>query len=60
MEHIMHQLTHDLPVTMEAPGTKVHNATWGGMAVGYVDMPAGTDFTPLFAGLPDDACPCPH
>ena len=60
MENIMHQLTHDLPVTMEAPGTKVHNANWGGMVVGYVELPAGADFTPLFVGLPNDACQCPH
>jgi hypothetical protein len=56
----MHQLTHDLPVTMEAPGTKMSDANWGGMAVGYRELPAGTDFTPLLEGLPDDACQCPH
>ena len=56
----MHQLTQDLPVTMEAPGMKVHNANWGGMVVGYFELPAGTDFTPLLQGLPDDACQCPH
>lgn len=60
MENIMRQLMQDLPVTMEAPGTKVHNANWGGMVVGYLELPAGTDFTPLFEGLPDDACQCPH
>lgn len=32
----------------------------GGMAVGYVEVPAGTDFTPMFAGLPQDRCPSPH
>jgi hypothetical protein len=32
----------------------------GGMAVAYVEVPAGTDFTPLFAGLPDNMCPAPH
>jgi hypothetical protein len=32
----------------------------GGMAVGYVEVPAGADFTPLFAGLPQDLCPSPH
>jgi hypothetical protein len=51
MESIMH-----LP-TQELPGT---NTVWAGMAVGYIEMPAGTDFTPLFEGLPDDACQCPH
>jgi hypothetical protein len=57
----MHQLKQDLPVTMEAPGTKMHNASgWGGMVVGYIELPAGTDFTPLLEGLPNDKCQCPH
>ena len=36
------------------------NVIWGEMAIGYQELPAGTDFTPLFKGLPDDACQCPH
>lgn len=56
----MRQLTTDLPVTNEAPGLRIHNAEWGGMVVGYIEVPAGTDFTPLFEGLPNDACHCPH
>jgi hypothetical protein len=60
MENIMNKLTHDLPVMMEAPGTMVRNGNLGGMAVGYLQLPAGTDFTPLFKGLPDDLCSCPH
>jgi hypothetical protein len=32
----------------------------GGMYVGFVEVPAGTDFTPLFAGLPHDMCSAPH
>ena len=47
----MHQLTHDLLGT---------NANWGGMVAGYFELPAGTDFSPLFEVLPDDACQCPH
>ncbi len=56
----MHQLTKDLPVAMEAPGVTVRNATWGGMVIGHIELPAGTDFTPMFEGLPNDACHCPH
>ena len=41
----------------DLPGT---NTSWAGLAVGLIEMPAGTDFTPLFEGLPDDACQCPH
>jgi hypothetical protein len=32
----------------------------GDLVVGYFELPAGTDFTPMFKGLPDDACQCPH
>jgi hypothetical protein len=32
----------------------------GGMAVGYVELPAGVDFGPMFVGLPQDMCPSPH
>lgn len=43
------------------PRTSFHNQHGlGGMAVGYVEVPAGTDFTPFFAGLPHDMCPSPH
>jgi hypothetical protein len=56
----MRQLTQDLPVAMEGPGMKIHNAQWGDMVIGYLELPGGTDFTPLFEGLPDDACHCPH
>ena len=44
----MHKLKQDLPVT------------WEGLVVGYFELPAGTDFTPFFKGLPNDECPCPH
>ena len=57
----MHQLKHDLPVAMEASDTKMHAARgWGGMVAGYLELPAGTDFTPLLKGLPNDLCHCPH
>ena len=42
------------------PITSLSNQTGGGMYVGYLEVPAGTDFTPLFAGLPQDMCPSPH
>ncbi len=32
----------------------------GGMAVGYVELPGGVDFGPMFVGLPQDMCPAPH
>jgi len=44
----MHKILKELP------------ATWGGMTAGYMEIPAGTDFTPLLKGLPNDLCHCPH
>jgi len=51
MEDIMHMRAQDVPGS---------NTVWAGLAVGYWDMPAGTDFTPLLEGLPDNLCSCPH
>ena len=57
----MHESVQQLPATMETGDTTIRSAPgWGGMVVGYVELPAGTDFTPMFEGLPDDACQCPH
>lgn len=56
----MHQIPQDLPVTTRERGMNIRHAQSGGMVVGFLELPAGTDFTPLFEGLPDDACHCPH
>ena len=56
----MHLKLEDLPVFMEAPGTKMlMQPGWGDMAVAYYEMP-GTDSKPMLKGLPNDSCPCPH
>ena len=44
----MHKVLGELPTT------------WGGMTAGYMEVPKGTDFTPLLKGLPNDLCHCPH
>ena len=33
---------------------------YGGLTVGYNELPAGTDFKPLLQGLENDSCHCPH
>jgi hypothetical protein len=33
---------------------------WAGMLIGHLEIPAGTDFSPMLEGLPDDKCQCPH
>lgn len=51
----------DIPVTMEAPGTKMRVLPgYGGMTVAFNEIPAGTNFSPLLAGLPNNSCHCPH
>lgn len=32
----------------------------GGYSVGFEKYSADADLAPLFVGLPDDRCPCPH
>jgi glyoxylate utilization-related uncharacterized protein len=50
-----------IPVVMETPGTIMRNLKgYGGMTVAYNELPAGTDFAPLLAGLKNDSCQCPH
>ncbi len=54
----------DLPVAGEfdTPGGHVtlREVEWGDMNVAIENFPAGTDTHPLFKGLPNDACQCPH
>ena len=51
----------DIPITMEAPGTIMRGLPgYGGMTVGFNEIPAGTDFSPLLQGLRNDSCHCPH
>ncbi len=51
----------DIPVTMEAPETKMRTLSgFGNMDANYHELPQGTDFTPLLKGLTNDRCHCPH
>lgn len=53
-----HVAKEKLPVD---PKTSFRNKRGlGGMSVGIVELPAGTDFSPMFVGLPQDMCPSPH
>jgi hypothetical protein len=50
-----------IPIAMEAPGTVMRNLKgFGGMTVGFNQLPAGTDFGPLLQGLKNNSCQCPH
>ena len=56
----MRQPVTDLPTLVENQAGTLQSAPMGGMACSYARFVAGTDLAPLLAGLPDDACPCPH
>ena len=57
----------DVDVKMELPGVVVRQRTDFGDASGYgkisgeyFTLAAGVDTTPLFVGLEDNSCQCPH
>ena len=51
----------EIPLTMQAPGTIMRGLPgYGGMTVAFNELPAGTDFTPMFQGLKNNSCHCPH
>jgi hypothetical protein len=56
----MHSDFESIPVEMKVDGIETHGTTWGEITVRHLDLPAGVDFTPLFKGLPEDRCQCPH
>ena len=57
----MREQVEKMPVGMELPGFKLLSpGTWGGMVVEYFECAEGVDLGPMFEGLPDDKCSCPH
>lgn len=57
----------DVDVRMDIPGATVRQhrdfgsaGSMGSISCEYFTLAAGVDTTPLFAGLPGDACQCPH
>ncbi len=50
----------DLPVAVDEDGVRSQEVEWGDMNVALERFPAGLDTAPLFKGLPDDRCQCPH
>lgn len=56
----MNEHAATLPVEMRVDDLVTHGTEWGDISVRLLNLPAGTDFTPFFAGLPDDLCPSSH
>ena len=46
--------------SLEMEGYEGHFSDLGGYTVGYETYTADADLAPLFKGLPDDHCQCPH
>ncbi len=46
--------------TVVVEGYEGHFEELGGYTVGFESYSADADLAPLFAGLPDDRCQCPH
>jgi hypothetical protein len=56
----MHEAKYDLPIAAEAMGVVSRQIDWGEMTIAVEKLPAGIDTAPIFHGLPDDRCQCPH
>jgi len=50
----------DIALELQLGEIVTRGEDWGGQLVRHLSLPAGTDFTPLFKGLPGDLCQCPH
>lgn len=51
---------NDLPIEISQGELETRYLEMGEMAIRHVRVPAGTDFTPVLQGLPNDRCPSPH
>ncbi len=56
----MRSQSKDIPLEMDQDGIETRGIDCDGVYARYISLPAGVDFTPLLAGLPDDRCQCPH
>jgi hypothetical protein len=48
------------PVTIDSPFYQGRLVELGDLTVAFETVRGGPDPAPLFKGLPDDRCPCPH
>jgi hypothetical protein len=56
----MHASAVEMPAELDLGAIQTKGIDWGGQLVRHIVLPAGTDFAPLFEGLPEDRCACPH
>ncbi len=56
----MYGSVNDLPIAVEIPQGTIRSIEWGNMNIEVGAFAVEADPGPLFAGLPDDRCQCPH
>jgi hypothetical protein len=56
----MHGSKTDIPVAFESAEGTIRVIEWGGMTIELGSFRQESDLSPLFKGLPDDRCQCPH
>ncbi len=56
----MHGAMPDFAVSFQGDGVDIRESEWQGMNVALERFPAGLSTAPIFVGLPDDRCQCPH
>jgi hypothetical protein len=56
----MHASKDTLPAETIGDVYEGHFAEWGEFSGYFEKIAGGTDFSPLFVGLPDDMCQSPH
>jgi hypothetical protein len=56
----MHASKLSLPVAFDGGAVSIRQADWSDMTVSIESFPSGLDTSPIFKGLPDDRCQCPH
>jgi hypothetical protein len=56
----MQSKREDIEVAVETPEVTIRCTQWGDMMIETGTIRQTMDVAPLFAGLPDDKCQCPH
>lgn len=56
----MHKSADEMDPELEVGEIRTRGEDWGDQSVRHLDLPPGTDFTPLFRGLPGDLCQSAH
>ena len=47
-------------MSFQGDGVDIRDVEWGNINVSLESFPAGMETAPIFKGLPDDRCQCPH